>query len=71
MAILTLAQGWVIALGSQAVDKDQARPLMRRKTGELRRQWSLFKKGSRFFNDYVLRKSIFLKLCFIPDKRLC
>jgi hypothetical protein len=69
LLLLTLAYGWMLALGSQAVSVDYCQPLLQRDDGTWRRQWSLFKEGLRFFVDYVRRFSICLGLTFIPDKR--
>ena len=69
LLLLTLAYGWMLALGSQAVSVDYCQPLLQRDDGSWRRQWSLFKEGLRFFIDYVRRFSVCLGLTFIPDKR--
>ena len=69
LLLLTLAYGWMIALGSQAVSVGYCQALIQREDGSWRRQWSLFKEGLRFFVDYVRRFSICLGLTFIPDKR--
>jgi hypothetical protein len=69
--ILALAYGWILGLGSYAIHWRRARHLIRRSTGQLRRQWSLFKEGLQLFTDYVLRYNVCLKPCFVSDKRLC
>lgn len=71
MMILVVAYGWVIGLGSYAVHQHQARALIRRPQGQVRRQWSLFKEGLQFFTDYIKRTGVCLKPCFVSDKRLC
>lgn len=69
MALLVVAYGWILGIGSYAVHWRRARSLIRHKTGELRRQWSLFKEGLQLFTDYVLRNNVCLKPCFVSDKR--
>jgi hypothetical protein len=69
LVLLTLAYAWMVALGSQAVARDCAQPLLRRADGSFRRQWSWFKEGLRFFAEWVQRQTICLGLVFIPDKR--
>jgi len=67
--LLTLAYGWVLALGTQAVAFGLGRALIQRPDGSWRRQVSLFKEGLRFFVDVVRRFSVCLGLSFIPDTR--
>lgn len=69
MMILVVAYGWVIGLGSYAVHWQTARSLTRHANGQFRRQWSLFKEGLQLFAQYVVRKNVCLKLCFVSDKR--
>jgi hypothetical protein len=69
LVVLVIAYAWVIALGSQAVEADQAHPLHPAPNGLRRRQWSAFKDGLHYFVEYVERHTICLKLAFIPDKR--
>lgn len=70
LLILVVAYGWVLGLGSYAVHWQQARHLIRRDDGTLRRQWSLFKEGLQLFSNYLVRYNVCLTLCFVPDKRL-
>jgi hypothetical protein len=69
LVVLVLAYGWVVALGSQAIADDHAQPLLRQADGTLRRQWSVFKEGLRYFYEVVQRHTVCLKLWFVPDKR--
>jgi hypothetical protein len=69
LVLLALAYTWVVALGSQAVAEGRAQPLVRRSDGTLRRLWSLFREGLRFFVEYVQRYTVCRGLVFIPDKR--
>jgi hypothetical protein len=69
LVLLALAYTWVVALGSQAVNRQRCQPLTRRSDGTFRRQWSLFKEGLRFFVEWVQRHTVCLGLIFIPDKR--
>lgn len=62
LAILALAQGAALALGSLAVLTGKARRLIRTKEGRLRRPLSLFKEGLRFMNRYVLHQDDFQEL---------
>lgn len=71
LMILVVAYAWVLGVGSYAIHWGYARPLTRRSNGELRRQWSLFKEGLQLFSDYMLRRGVGLKLCFVSDQRLC
>jgi len=70
LLLLAIAYTWMIALGSQAVAAGYSQPLVRRAHGTLRRSWSLFKEGLRFFVQFVQRKTVCLGLSFIPDIRL-
>jgi hypothetical protein len=69
LVLLALAYAWILALGSQAVAIGRAQPLVKRLDGTLRRLWSLFKEGLRFFTEYVQRYTVCLGLTFIPDRR--
>lgn len=69
LVVLVIAYAWVIALGSQAVEADQAQPLHPAANGRRRRHWSAFKDGLHYFVEYVERHTVCLKLLFIPDKR--
>jgi hypothetical protein len=69
LILLALAYTWVVALGSQAVARNCAQPLVRRPDGTLRRLWSVFKEGLRFFAQVVQRHTQCLGLVFIPDPR--
>jgi hypothetical protein len=69
LILLALAYTWVVALGSQAVAAQRAQPLLRRTDGTLRRHWSLFKEGLRFWVEVAQRHTICPDLCFTPDHR--
>lgn len=69
LVILVVAYAWVIAIGSHAVQADQAHPLHARSDGTKRRHWSAFKDGLNYFIEFVERHTVCLKLIFIPDKR--
>lgn len=69
LLLLSLAYGWTVALGSQAVARGYGHALIRRKDGSLRRHLSLFHEGLRFFVNVVRRFSLCLGLTFIPDTR--
>jgi hypothetical protein len=69
LVLLTVAYGWMVALGSQAVDRKRGHYLVKRADGTRRRLWSLFKEGLRFFTEFVQRHTVCLGLCFIPDRR--
>ncbi len=69
LVVLVIAYAWVIAIGSQAVEADQAHPLHPATTGQRRRHWSAFKDGLHYFVEFVERHTVCLKLCFLPDKR--
>ena len=71
LLLLVVAYAWILGLGCYAVHWKRARALIRRPTGQRRRQWSLFKEGLQLFTDHVMRKNVCLKLCFLSDKRLC
>ena len=70
LAIMVVAYAWMLSFGSQAVEQGRAQPLIRDKSGNWRRQWSLFKEGLRYFIEYVSRKGICPKLQFVADRRL-
>ncbi len=69
LILLVLAYTWTVALGSQAVAAGCAQPLVRRTNGTLRRLWSLFREGLRYFVQVVQRHTVCLGLVFIPDRR--
>ena len=69
LVILVIAYVWTIAWGSQAVATYRAQPLQRRPDDTLRRSWSLFREGLRYFVEFVLRYTACLRLLFIPDYR--
>ena len=69
LVLLVLAYTWMVALGSQAVAEGCAQSLIRRPDGTLRRAWSMFREGLRFFIEYVQRHTVCRGLVFIPDKR--
>jgi hypothetical protein len=69
LVILVVAYVWTIAWGSQAVAAHHAQPLQRRPNHTLRRSWSLFSEGLRYFVDFILRHLAPLRLFFIPDHR--
>lgn len=69
LVLLVVAYAWVIALGSQAVAKGCAQPLLRRANRPPRRQWSLFREGLRYFVEVVQRYTVCLSLLFVPDIR--
>ena len=71
LAILALAQGMALALGSQAVITGKARRLIKTKDDKLRRPLSLFKEGIAYFNKYVIRHDIFPSPRLVPHQRLC
>lgn len=71
LAILALAQGLTLALGSLAVITGKARRLIKTKDGKLRRPLSLFKQGLAYFNKYVLPYDSFPCLNPVTDQRLC
>ncbi len=67
LVILVIAYAWTIAWGSQAVAARRAQPLQRRPDDTLRRSWSLFSEGLRYFVEFLLRYAAHLRLLFIPD----
>jgi hypothetical protein len=69
LVVLVVAYVWIVALGSQAVADGRAYPLTRCSDGTLRRAWSLFREGLRFFVEYVQRYALCRGLVFIPDHR--
>lgn len=69
LVILAIAYTWMVALGSQAVAAGCAQPLVRRPDGTLRRLWSLFREGLRYFVQVVQRQTLCLPFTFIPDTR--
>ena len=69
LVVLVFAYVWIIALGSQAVAQGCAQPLIKRPNGSLRRAWSLFREGLRFFIECVQRHGFWRDLLFIPDAR--
>lgn len=69
LLLLVVAYAWTLALGSQTVAAGHAQPLVKRANGSLRRLWSLFREGLRFFVQTALRHSVCLELIFIPDQR--
>ncbi len=71
LAILALAQGFALGLGSLAVITGKARRLIKTKDGKLRRPLSLFKEGIAYLNKHVLHQDKSPPLCFFYDQRLC
>ena len=71
LAILALAQGATLALGSLAVITSKARRLIKTKDGKLRRPLSLFKEGLVYLNKHILDQDEFKSLSLIPDRTLC
>jgi hypothetical protein len=71
LLLLVVADAWVVGSGSYAIHWQRARTRIHRPTGQLRRQWSVFKEGLQLFSDYVLRNNVGLKPCFGSDQRLC
>jgi hypothetical protein len=69
LILLALAYTWVVALGSQAVAAGCAQPLLTRPNGSIRRLWSRFKEGLRYFAQVVQRHTRCRGLVFIPDPR--
>jgi len=69
LLLLSLAYGWMLALGSHAVQHSQTFPLSRHPDGRPRRHWSLFKEGLRVFAENVQRHTVCLEWAFLPDKR--
>lgn len=71
LAILALAQGMALALGSQAVITGKARRLIKTKDDKLRRPLSLFKEGIAYFNKYIIRHDKFPSLPIVPEQTPC
>lgn len=71
LILLVVAYAWVLGVGCYAIHWQRARRLVRRANGQLRRQWSLFKEGLQLFADFIFRRNVCLKLCFVSDQRLC
>ena len=71
LAILVLAQGAALTLGSLAVFTRKARRLIRTKDGKLRRPLSLFKEGLRYLNSHIIHRNSFPSLHFLLDQRPC
>lgn len=69
LMILALTHAWLIALGSQAVAAGLGQALIRCADGTLRRSWSLFREGLRFFAQVARRRTLCPDLLFIPDTR--
>lgn len=69
LGAIVIAYTWVIALGSQAVARGVAQPLLPATNGAFRRLWSLFREGLRYFAQVVRRHSLCLGFVFIPDFR--
>lgn len=69
LVLITLATAWMIALGCHAAVSDQAAPLRKAKSGQLRRNLSLFKDGLRFFTCFLRSSSFFVHLAFSFDHR--
>ncbi len=70
LILLSVAYAWMIAVGSQAVALGKSQPLVREKTGKVRRHWSLFKEGVRFFIEVIHRHTYWLDWLFMPDPRV-
>lgn len=71
LAILAMAQGLALSLGSLAVRKNKARRLIKTKSGKLRRPLSLFKEGIVYLNRYILGQENLPPIYFFRDRRLC
>lgn len=71
LAILVLAQGMALALGSLSVITGKARRLIRTQDGTLRRPLSLFKEGIVYMHRYVIHISENPTLNKILDIRPC
>lgn len=71
LAILALAQGAALALGSLAVITGKARRLIKTKEGKLRRPLSLFKEGLVYLNKHLLNNAELSPLIRIHDQMLC
>ncbi|NJR12772.1 transposase [bacterium] len=70
LIVLALSYTWMVALGSQAVAAGCAQPLVRRANGTVRRLWSLFREGLRYFVQVVQRHTVCLGFTFVPDTRV-
>jgi hypothetical protein len=70
LILLVVAYGWMLALGSHAVQHGRTHHLISDESGELRRHYSLFKEGLHFFVEYVVRRAKCPGLLFAPDVRL-
>jgi len=71
LAILVLAQGAALWLGSLSIITGKARRLIKTKDGKLRRPLSLFKEGLVYFNKHIIGQGKFPSLYFINERRLC
>ena len=71
LAILALAQGAALAIGSLAVITGKARRLIKTKDGKLRRPLSLFKEGLVYFNKHIVDQKDFPSLNLIQESTLC
>lgn len=71
LAILALAQGAALALGSLAVITGKARRMIKTKDGKLRRLLSLFKEGLVYFNKHIVDQDDLPSLNSIQKPRLC
>lgn len=69
LIVLAIAYAWTVALGSQAVERGYGKPLVHRPNGTLRRFWSLFREGLRYFIQVVEPHTVRLEFIFIPDAR--
>lgn len=70
LAILALAQGASLALGSLSVISGKARRLIKTKGGKFRRPLSLFKEGLVYFNKHFRDKDKLPSLNFIHGQGL-
>lgn len=71
LAIMALAQGMALALGSLAVITGKARRLITTKDGKLRRPLSLFKEGLVYFNKHIVDQEDLPSLNFLQVTSLC
>ena len=71
LAILAMARGLALSLGSLAVRKNKARRLIKAKSGKLRRPLSLFKEGIVYLNRYTIGQDKLPSMYFFRDQRLC
>ena len=69
LILLALAYVWSVALGSQAVAKGRAQPLIRRAAAPPERCFSLFREGLDFLAEYLEDFSLFCGLVFLRDFR--